>query len=289
MGLVQVKIIRSDNAVFVLGTGSEWRILSDGLIGFDYPKISIFSEKKAMGDGSLLIGHRVDDRDCGIVAKTTKTEMNGVLRREAISFFNPSYTYKIYVTYQEETRWTEGVLQGFTCPAKNIHLPMTLTVKFYCPDVHLKSVDSFGKDIASVRPQFGFPYIQTRPNENKIMIVADAFNFGKKISIVNSGDATTYPIAKINFSGSVVNPAIVKDGTFVRVKGEFKSGDILEIDCEAQTIRKNGKNWIQHIDRASDFLGMGLDVGTSSIGFSAENGETNMQVYIYYNILYLGI
>ena len=267
---VQVKIIRSDNTTFVLGTNSSWRILSDGLIGFDYPKISIFSEKKAMGDGSLLIGHRVDDRDCGIVAKTTKTEMNGVLRRE-------------------ETRWTEGVLQGFTCPAKNIHLPMTLTVKFYCPDVHLKSVDSFGKDIASVRPQFGFPYIQTLPNENKIMIVADAFNFGKKISIVNSGDATTYPIAKINFSGSVVNPAIVKDGTFVRVKGEFKSGDILEIDCEAQTIRKNGKNWIQHIDRASDFLGMGLDVGTSFIGFSAENGETNMQVYIYYNILYLGI
>lgn len=289
MGLVQVKIIRSDNAVFVLGTGSEWRILSDGLIGFDYPKISVFSEKKATGNGSLLIGRRADDRDCTVIAKTTKTSMNGALRREAISFFNPEYTYKIYVSYQEETRWTEGVLQGFTCPAKNIYLPMTLTAKFYCPDVHMKSVDSFGKNIASIRPQFGFPYIQARPNESKILIVADAFNFGRRVSIVNSGDAVTYPIVRINFSGLTVDPAIVKDGSFVCVKGEFKTGDVLEIDCEAQTIRKNGRNWIQHIDRTSDFLSMGLDVGTSSIGFRAESGDTNMQVYLYYNLLYLGI
>lgn len=54
-------------------------------------------------------------------------------------------------------------------------------------------------------------------------------------------------------------------------------------------IYKNGVNWIQHIDRSSTFTDMALPVGDSKIGFVADDGDTNMSVFIYFNKLYTGL
>ena len=34
---------------------------------------------------------------------------------------------------------------------------------------------------------------------------------------------------------------------------------------------------------------MGLNLGDSKVGFSADDGDGNMAVYVYYNKLYLGL
>ena len=59
-GIVKVRCVREDGKEFLLGTDSAWRILSDGLEGIDYPKISVYSEKSAVKDGALLTGMRID-------------------------------------------------------------------------------------------------------------------------------------------------------------------------------------------------------------------------------------
>lgn len=93
----------------------------------------------------------------------------------------------------------------------------------------------------------------------------------------------------INFTGHAVNPKIYKDNYYVRILGTFSEGDIVLIDFENCTIRKNGTNWIQYIDRSSTFTQMGLELGDNKIGFSADDGDGNMAVYVYYNKLYLGL
>lgn len=286
MASVYIKFIRSDGKTFILGTGS-WRILSNGLQGVDFPSFSVYSEKNAIGDGALLSGKRVDDRDIQVEAKSIDPTNNRAIRDATISFFNPKYSFKLYITYMGVTRWIEGELSGFKCPSENIHRPMKLTVKFYCKDGFLKSVDDFGKDIASISPGFGFPYIQTV--SPVIPVYASIYNYNQEVVLTNDGDTMTYPRVTINFSGSVTNPKIYKDDYYVRIIDTFEDGDDLVIDFENCTIYKNGVNWIQYIDRSSTFTDMGLGIGDSTMGFAADDGDAYMAVFVYYNKLYLGM
>lgn len=50
--MVLIRIVRSDNKSFLLGTGT-WRILSNGLKGIDFPNFSVYSDKNGVGDGAL--------------------------------------------------------------------------------------------------------------------------------------------------------------------------------------------------------------------------------------------
>lgn len=277
-----VRCVRSDAKEFTIGL-SDWKITK--LDGIDAPNFSLFTDKNAVGDGALLSGKRVDDRDVYVEAKSRFPLKNEELRARALSFFNPKYTYKIHITYQGVTRWIDGELEGFSLPSENVYRNMILKVRFFCKDGYFKSEDNFGKDIASESKMFGFPFIQTQ----KVKTVASAFNFAKMVQIDNDGDVDTYCSARIIFNGDVTNPKIVKDDYFVRVIHNFVEGDILEIDFSQCTIRKNGENIIQKIDRESTFTSMQLDVGTSQIGFGADTGDSNMSVTIYYNKLYLGV
>lgn len=284
--LVLIRIERSDDQSFILGTGT-WKILSDGLEGIDFPNISVYSNKDGAGDGALLSGKRIDDRDIQIKCKNTDPKNNEQVRAAAINFFNPKYRYSIYITYMGRTRWAEGELQGFSCPSGNIHRCMTMIVKFYCEKGVLKSVDNFGKDIASVSPGFGFPFIDVR--SPLIPVYASVFNYNQEVVLTNDGATDTYPRITINIKGNVSNPKVYKDSRYVRILGDFVKGDVLSIDCEKCTIYKNGENWIQHIDRSSTFTDMALPVGDSRIGFAADDGDTNMSVFIYFNKLYTGL
>ena len=285
--LVLIKFIRSDQKTFVLGTGS-WRILSKGLQGIDFPNFSVYSDKNGVGDGALLSGKRIDDRDIQIKCRSVDPKNNQVIRETTLAFFSPKYSYKIYITYQGITKWIEGELQGFSCPSENIYRPMELTVKFYCKDPLLKSVDDFGKDIASIKGGFGFPYIECT-QAKVIPCYASIYSYNHEVIINNDGDAMTYPRVTINFTGSARNPKIYKDNYYVRILGSFSEGDVVNIDFENCTIRKNGVNWIQNIDRSSTFTQMGLELGDNKIGFMADDGDGNMAVYVYYNKLYLGL
>ena len=282
MKMTTVRCVRSDNKEFTIGL-SDWKITK--LEGVDAPNISIFSDKNAVGDGATVSGDRVDDRDIYVEAKSRFPMRNEELRSRALRFFNPKYTYKIHVTYQGVTRWVDGKIEGFSIPAGNVYRNMTMKVKFYCADPYFRSEDNFGNDIASETKMFGFPFIQTA----KIKTVASAYNFAKLVQIRNDGDVGTYCTARVKFNGDATNPKIVKDDYFVRVIDSFVAGDILEIDFSNATIRKNGENIIQKIDRQSTFTSMNLDVGTSQIGFAADTGDANMSVTIYYNKLYLGV
>ena len=284
--LVLMKIVRDDDKSITLGSG-EWRIPSNGLKGIDFPMFSNFSEKNAVGDGALSSGKRVDDRDIQITARTTNPSNNKANRADVIHFFNPKHTFKIYATYQGVTMWASGELSGFSCPSENIYRPMVLTVKFYCANPFMKSVDDFGKNIAAITPGSGFPYIEVA--DPVIPAYADIYTFNNQVVITNDGDTVTYPRVRIDIKGNVTNPAIYRDEYFIKILGSFEAGDVIEIDFEECTIKKNGENWIHHIDRSSTFTEMSLAVGESTIRFEADDGDANMAVYVYYNKLYLGL
>lgn len=286
MALVLVRIVRSDDKSFILGTGA-WRIISKGLKGIDFPNFSVYPEKNGVGAGSLIAGKRIDDRDIQIDCRSTDPRSNQTLRDATITFFNPEYTFRLYITYMGVTKWIEAELQGFSCPSENINRPMSLTVKFYCADPFLKSVDDFGQDIALINAGFGFPYIEVK--DPLIPVFASTYGYNQEVVLTNDGDTMTYPRVTVNFHGMTVNPKIYKNDYFVRILDTFQDGDVLELDFDNGIVYKNGVNWTQHTDRASNFTEMGLGKGDSTMGYAADDGDGNMAVFIYYNKRYLGL
>ncbi len=111
---VSLKFIRSDKKEFVID-GTDWKIPSDsGLSGIGMFENDITVVDNATGDGGLITSDRIAQKDRTITAISVNPNLNDVLRREVVSFFNSKFVYKVYVTYMGLTRWFEGKIYKFT-------------------------------------------------------------------------------------------------------------------------------------------------------------------------------
>lgn len=283
---VKVRIVRSDNKEFLLNS-NDWKIPSNGLEGFGMFENDITVTANAVGDGGVISSDRLAEKDRTIVAKSRNPLLNDVLRRHAISFFSPKYDYKVYVTYMSETRWCEGKIYKFSLPSENVYRNMTLSVTFLCPSPYLKSYEDFGKNIAMVTPMIGFPYLCA----SNVGITGGRFNFAKQVFLDNDGDVDAFCKAIIKATGEVTNPALHIDEGYVRIIDNMMEGDVIEIDFTKlpPTVKKNGANCIGRCDRTSTFDEMALKVGGSNVSYSADDGDINLEVSIYYNKLYAAI
>lgn len=290
---VKIRIIRSDEKEFKID-GSDWRILSDGLEGFGTFENDISTVDNAIGNGGIITSARLGVKDRTITAKSRNPLLNDVLRREAMSFFNPTFNYKIYLTYMGITRWCEGMVYRYSLPTENVNKTMTLKITFLSPDPFMRSYDDFGKDIASVSG-CGFPYLCAAPNQGAAQAAPTGiFNFAQKVLLENDGDVDTYCRAVFKANGLVTDPVLYMGeeyNVYVRVNTTMRTGDIIEMDFAANppTIKKNGVNFVGHCDRTSSFDEMILKVGSTAVHFGAEVGSNNLQVSLYYNKLYASI
>lgn len=220
--------------------------------------------------------------------------MNDVLRKAAISFFSPKFDYDIYLTYMGLTRWVTGKLHKFKLPTVNVYKSLELTATFMCLDPYLKSYDNFGKNIAFVTGIAGFPYISIQDDNHPDFVqgfTAGIFNFAQEVLLDNDGDIDTFARCIIETTGNVTNPKLIINGKYVRIIDELIDGDTIEIDFTKKppTVKKNGENILGKCDRSSAFGDMALVLGTSRVGYDADNGSNLMNVTIYYNKLYAAI
>lgn len=291
-------IKRSDGEEFTINKGEspDWKIPSKGLEGFGAFDNDITTTNNAIGDGGIISAARVAQKDRTIKAVSRNPYMNDAIRRRAISFFSPKYTYSVYLTYMGLTRWFEGQIHKFNLPTQNVNKAMTMTITFLCPSPYLKSFDNFGQDIASVQGRLAFPYCcraeaDTEHKEISAGITGGVFNFANKIYLENDGDVDTYCRCVFEATGAVENPQLIINDHYVRVIDTMAEGDVIEIDFTKNppTVRKNGENFVGHCDRTSAFDEMALHVGTAAVGYTADDGTNLLRVSLYYNKLYASI
>ncbi len=282
-----IRIERDDKEVFTLdgsrnGT-AEWGITE--ISGTDTIENFIYTAVPAVGDGAEITGERIPERNIDISASVKNRKRNVLERRRALSFFNPKHRFTLFVTKGEVTRWITARIERFQCreqpPDKHVFLQTALL----CESPYFYSVDNYGRDIAEVKGCFGFPYLSAINRGFKVGV----YNFDKKVEIENTGDVETYIKIVIKADGEVENPKIIQNDVFIRLLDRLISGDTVEIDMVANTIRKNGENCIGKVDRQSSFSGMVLYPGDNTISFDADNGDTNMKVFLYYNLRYMGV
>ena len=279
---VIVKFIRDDNKTFIIDD-TDWGALT--INGVDAGSYVIYSEKNGKNDGSVITGKQIPSRDLDFCAEVMDTNNNEVLRWNAISFFNPKHSYKIYITYMGRTRWIEGTVSAFKCPAVYIGKKQKLNVYFFCPNPYMNSTDDFGKDIAYQEPRFGFPFM----DNPQYGVLVSVFAFSHIVDINYDGDVDSYFKATMTFDNNVVNPKIIKDNYFVRIKDTFTQSDTVVIDFENATITKNGQNILNKVDKKSNFTKIRLSPGVNTVSYSADVGENDMHIRLSFYKKYLGV
>ena len=283
---VAARFVRSD-AAELIADGTDWLLTPGTVDGVCKPAFNLYTEDNAAGDGSVVTGKRVAARDLSVSASSMRIANNAVLRARASSFFNPKYTFKIYLTYQGRTRWISAELAGVDLPTDMVCVPQTFTATFLAANTYWQSVDYFGQDIAAITPRWGFPYL----DHPTLGVLVDIANFARSVVFEYDGDVPAYPTITITADAEVTNPKIVKDTAFVRLIDTLKAGDILRITTNPRDIRitKNGQNVLNKVDRASNFTGMQMQPGTNTVSYEADYGDNNLHVVIRYNKQYLGV
>lgn len=285
---VIVKIIRDDLKQFIIDN-EYWHLPSqDGLENFGFFENELTLINNAVTDGAMIASHRMGtiDRTIHFNNKNPR-KRNDVDRMEILGFFSANHTYKIYVTYLGVTRWCEGMILKMELPTQNINWRLDCVVTFLCNNPYMKSYDNFGKDIASVVPMVGFPYLSKIGTGKP----SGYFAFDRFVVLNNDGDSEATFKAVFRANGTVTNPKLIINDYFVRVIDILHEGDEIEMDFNAMppTIKKNGINWIGHCDRNSNFDKMRLGIGDTEVSFDADDGSNLLSVSIYYNKLYCGI
>ena len=283
---VAARFVRSD-AAELIADGTDWLLTPGTVDGVCKPAFNLYTEDNAAGDGAVVTGKRVAARDLSVSASSMRIANNAVLRARASSFFNPKYTFKIYLTYQGRTRWISAELAGVDLPTDMVCVPQTFTATFLAANPYWQSVDDFGQDIAAITPRWGFPYL----DHPTLGVLVDIANFARSVVFEYDGDVPAYPTITITADAEVTNPKIVKDTAFVRLIDTLKAGDILRITTNPRDIRitKNGQNVLNKVDRASNFTGMQMQPGTNTVSYEADYGDNNLHVVIRYNKQYLGV
>ena len=283
--IIEVNIKRSDGATFAID-GTNWRLPEGALDNWGYVENDITYVENAVGDGDYYASSRVPSTDRTINAIAASTSNSKTLRKKALAFFNPKYNFDVYVTYAGVERHATGQLYKFECPNVRQSAQVEFNATFMFANPFLKSVDDFGKDIAQVLGMVAFPYHCPDYGTNP----SGRYNFANEVAISNNGDVETYCKAVIRARGDVVNPKLIVDDKYVRIIDTMVDGDVYTIDFvnRPATVKKNGVNAIGNTDRTSDFT-LALSVGSNTIEFDADTGDSLMSVTIYYNELFLGV
>lgn len=290
---VTLRIVRSDGAEMTLGNGP-WRIVSDGLENWSSVPHSVSGDELPTHDGGIITSRRVSMVDRTVEAIAEDPKRNAELRAAAIRFFNPKYDYEAHLTYMGRTRWCRGVQYAFKVSEGNVYQPAELAWTILCPNPFLLSENDFGKDIAEVAPRFGFPFMSFIKEQSVEGVnsgfVASARLFSRSVYIRNGGDVPSGVRLVVKASGNVENPAVRLGDGWVRLVSSMESGDVLEIDADSKPPRValNGENAMNRLDRNSSILNLMLPIGGSEIEYTADEGDSNMSVTVYYNEQYLG-
>lgn len=282
--VVTARLVRDDGAE-LLADGKTW--LLTAIDGADAPKYELFTEKNAADDGDTVTGKRVAARDLQLDAKALRVADNAALRGQALAFFNPKHTFRVYLTYLGRTRWLLCELSAGKAPNQKTNLPQTWSALFLAAAPYWQSVDDFGQDIAAVTPRWGFPYM----DHPAYGVLVDVANFAREVVFRYTGDVPACPTITITADGEVTNPQIIKDGAFVRLLDTLQAGDTVVITTAPRAIRitKNGQNVLNKVDRASNFTAMRMQPGVNTVRYAADYGDNNLHVVIRYNNQYLGV
>lgn len=231
---VILRAVRSDGQVFEYN-GDDWGLTS--LEGVDFPKFEISKADRGYGNGSIITGKRKEARDIDIKARERNAENNTLDRPLALGFHNSNFTFDLYITYMGVTRIAKGCeLQGSKCPSGNVFDALTLTVSYLHPESDLLGEASESTNFTAVDPMWHWSRVYTKGGS----LIYGVINHATSKVLNYLGSEDTFIHVRLEASGLVEGVNIGVGSINVHIDCTLGSGDILELDSEAKTVKVNG-------------------------------------------------
>ena len=231
---VILRAVRSDGQVFEYN-GDDWGLTS--LEGVDFPKFEISKADRGYGNGSIITGKRKEARDIDIVARERNAGNNTLDRPLALGFHNSNFTFDLYITYMGVTRIAKGCeLQGSKCPSGNVFDALTLTVSYLHPESDLLGEASESTNFTAVDPTWHWSRVYTQGGS----LIYGVINHATSKVLNYLGSEDTFIHVRLEASGLVEGVNIGVGSINVHIDCTLGSGDVLELDSEAKTVKVNG-------------------------------------------------
>lgn len=231
---VVLRAVRSDGQVFEYN-GDDWGLTS--LEGVDFPKFEISKADRGYGNGSIITGKRKEARDIDIKARERNAGNNTLDRPLALGFHNSNFTFDLYITYMGVTRIAKGCeLQGSKCPSGNVFDALTLTVSYLHPESDLLGEASESTNFTAVDPTWHWSRVYTQGGS----LIYGVINHATSKVLNYLGSEDTFIHVRLEASGLVEGVNIGVGGINVHIDCTLGSGDVLELDSEAKTVKVNG-------------------------------------------------
>lgn len=299
MRIDRIVVIRDDgrgdlNPTFVVGEGP-WRILNEGLDGFDGLDHDLATQDYAQYDGGWLTGERVAAKDRTLTAVAVGDP--AALRSEAERFFVSGREYEVHVEASGRRRFCRARHYGFHMATDNARRSQTIEWTFLALDPYWLGEDERRFDVAEAVGAFGFPFMSLEsawklPTDGSVETEVDCIVEGfvasvleHEIAMENNGSGTAYPRFDMVASGEVVNPSISivdSSGSEVCVFGvelTMKAGDELVFDFSSRptSITLNGEN-VSNKAVPGSTLASGIAPGDFTLVWSADSGDAALSV-----------
>jgi hypothetical protein len=251
------------------------------LEGFEASDYVINLSDNATYDGGSVSGVKVAARPLYIEIQESEEVSR---RRQWLTFFNPKKEGILYVTRGDTQRMVSYRVQAFEVEQPHLQYPPVLKIDLICPDPYFYDIDDFGKNIASRRALYGFPFIWPVSKG----LISDYKVFTDETLILNKGDVETGLIVDFKCTGAVTNPKIelVNTGQYMRVLRTMAAGDTIQF--ETNTARKNiyvNSQKYTNFDPASTFFS--LAEGENILRYGSDTGYTSLDAYVRYRAKYL--
>lgn len=282
--MIQIQLA-VDGTAITIGKAAPYKLLSHS--GLDAAQFEVNMQPSGAGDGGYIQSARIASRTITITFAIVG-EQSEALRHSLTRIYTPHKAVTITVTRFNAVRKISGVFSLVNVTQNNIHSNPTVQLSILCPEPYFVSIDNFGRNLAEKTPMFHLPTAFLSGADFPISAKA----FEDRVQLNNDGDVPTGLVAHCVMRGAVTNPAIHNhtSDAAIRVIDSFVQGDVLEISTlsGAKTVTKNGSNIINKIDRSSVFSDF-LRIGENEISYGATSGKNDMDVYVYYSPLYLGV
>lgn len=276
--------LTSNNQTVQIGSKKTYELVE--IQGLESSDFEITTSENATYDGSSIVGNRIQERLITFVGDCTAADQAELLRQQLIGFFNPRSEIKLSVDYCGVTRWIKGRIRSFKDNRENLFDPFQFMVILLCPDPFFRGED-FHENMAGKWPLFTSNFAIPPSGAAFSMRI-----FRQETTFTNNGHNSCGLVLTFAANrGTVVNPAFynLTTGEFVRILVTMELGDILIVNTnQGQTrIELNGVNISNKKDRSSRYFK--INQGTVVLKYDADDGYTNLDVYLKWSQEFLGV
>lgn len=268
-----IKFVRDDGEVLELT--ENWGVCD--IKGLAYPDISVDAEPYAFEDGSYFTKSQAEKRVIELKVVDMDCDDHFLSRDKVGQFFNHLADYELYIDFMGKDAYLQGKVTDFQMPLRRPDSRVEFELEFTSVNPFLQSASDFGRNLNEVENKRYYPwhYLAGEKKPSSVRV------FSQNPKLTNHGVVDTGFIATVTFAEATKSFCLQNQkGQKVAISRSFARGDVLQIDTKSKVARINGQKFYKGISNDSEFFA--LTPGENTLSYTAEAGESTLDISIYY-------